>query len=291
MGNICSNFIKMSEKEIEKFISLYGEGDGSFSLELVIPEPGGNEGGAGWRNKHWGTRWFSDDGNDSSVQGVLRGEGSFSTVWAPPIPVYEKMAADGLEFTIHWDGEGDIGIGNGRGKGGKFWHCLDFEATRDECLENDERFDLRNYPAYINHVDVHGNRCELDTTRVRVYGCADGPDVFALPVKKMIEGGKGDGNGGAIFKIPPCYKGIYEAEGIETDGFSDELRCHAGSADAYLLDKSGKHITAITDFDHSDSDADGAIFYPVPANDLEDGDSYSPLTPEAVAKWKAKLGL
>ena len=38
-------------------------------------------------------------------------------------------------------------------------------------------------------------------------------------------------------------------------------------------------------------DADGNVFYFVPASDLEDGSGDNPLTPEAVEKWKAKLGL
>lgn len=48
-----------------------------------------------WKNANWGTKWDASDailsselGNDSEYQVAY----SFQTAWAPPIPVYEKLA-------------------------------------------------------------------------------------------------------------------------------------------------------------------------------------------------------
>lgn len=145
-------------------------------------------------------------------------------------------------------------------------------------------------------IDAWGNRCELDTSRVIVYGTkASKEDIYALPVKKMIETGEGWSDGGQIFKVPSYFENHYDEEDLETDEFSDYLHCPAGGTygedGGYLLDKNGNHITTLCDFDHSETDADGNVFYFVPASDLEDGSGDNPLTPEAVEKWKAKLGL
>ena len=64
-----------------------------------------------------------------------------------------------------------------------------------------------------------------------------------------------------------------------------------GELGGYLLDKDGQRITALKDFDHSEPDEDGNVYYPVPQSDFVDGDKFKPLTPEATAKWKAKLEL
>ena len=37
------NFITMDDEQIEKFIKLYGEGDGDFSLAMVLPEYAEND--------------------------------------------------------------------------------------------------------------------------------------------------------------------------------------------------------------------------------------------------------
>ena len=46
---------------------------------------------------------------------ILRGKVSFDTEDLPPIPIYEKMAKDGLVFKIDWLSEDMIewGIGHG----------------------------------------------------------------------------------------------------------------------------------------------------------------------------------
>ena len=37
------NYITMDDEQIEKFIKLYGEGDGDFSLAMVLPEYAEND--------------------------------------------------------------------------------------------------------------------------------------------------------------------------------------------------------------------------------------------------------
>ena len=143
--------------------------------------------------------------------------------------------------------------------------------------------------------DAWGNRCEIDTTTIIVYGKEESKeDVYALPVKEMLETGEGWWDGGRIYKVPEFFEKHYEEDELETDEFSNFLRSPAGGTygenGGYLLDKDGNKIKAIKDFDHSEPDEDGNIYYPVPASDV-DGDDYEMLTPEACEKWRAKLGL
>ena len=91
---------------------------------------------------------------------------------------------------------------------------------------------------------------------------------------------------------------LIENNDYEIDEFSELLRAkvpgllYGKYGDCiYLLDKNGNRITDIKDFDHSEPDADGYIYYPVPESDLIDGDPDEMLTPEACEKWRAKLGL
>ena len=145
-------------------------------------------------------------------------------------------------------------------------------------------------------IDAWGNRCEIDTTTIIVYGNENSrEDIYALPVKKMLETGEGWDNGGRIYKVPEFFEKHYEEDELETDEFSEFLRSTAGGTygenGGYLLDKDGNKITAIKDFDHSEPDEDGNIYYPVPKSDLVDGFDCEMLTPEACEKWRAKLGL
>ena len=146
-------------------------------------------------------------------------------------------------------------------------------------------------------IDAWGNCCNLDTTNVfinRTYQSEE--DIYAIPVKKILETGNGDGEG--VIKFPEVFKSCYENNDYEIDEFSELLRAkvpgllYGKYGDClYLLDKNGNRITDIKDFDHSEPDADGYIYYPVPESDLIDGDPCEMLTPEACEKWRAKLGL
>ena len=115
-------------------------------------------------------------------------------------------------------------------------------------------------------------------------------DVFVLPVKKLIETGEGWDAGSSVCKIPNYFYKYYRSEDIEIE-FNDYLRAGDSCHNSYLLDKNGNRITTLLEFDHSEPDEDGYVYYPVPASDLVDGDACNSLTPEAVAKWKAKLGM
>ena len=160
---------------------------------------------------------------------------------------------------------------------------LTWRIERGECT-----FDYSTY-----FVDAYGNDCELDTTKVVLFGTAGKERIFVCPVKKMIETGESDPED--CFKVPALFENLYDEEDISTDEFCDFLQIPEcgmyGELGGYLLDKDGKRITALKDFDHSEPDEDGNVYYPVPQSDFVDGDKFKPLTPEATAKWKAKLGL
>ena len=146
-------------------------------------------------------------------------------------------------------------------------------------------------------IDAYGNNCTLDSVKIIVTGPDEEETIYALPVKKMIENDDGDSRGcGLIYKSPEIFESLYEDIEMDILKYSDCLRnpCvsgYSGEKDGYLLDKNGRPITAVKDFDHSDPDDDGYIYYPVPESDLEDECGDSMLTEEAIKKWKAKLGL
>lgn len=306
--------ITMDKKNIEKFIKLYGEGNGDFSLSLVIPEPdyekekaakspakktasvkkkstakknSSNEDWYEWRIENWGTKTDAMDyGDGLALRDILCGDLNFQTAWNLPIKIFEKMAADGLEFDIYWEAEdvADLGIGRGKAKDGKFWHCIDFNETAERYRElTDEEWDPRDC-AFVNHVDEYGNNCEIDTSSVIVYP----RDIQILPVKKILKEKSGFEESMPAFKLPDYFESIYEMDDLGDDvEFSDDLRYHGESGDVYLLDKKGKRITSIADFDHSEADEDGVVYYAVPVSDLDDEGCR--LNKAAEARWRKKL--
>ena len=290
------NQIIMSESEIQKFINLYGvdTGDvdypsGWFSLSLVTDVPENNDGCVDV---------FQIEGVGLDLKKVLSGKISFGTHTNPPITVYRKMAADGLNFKVAWysNNWGEIGRGRGEAKNGKFWHCMDFQATYEDLIGNEEEFDIGAYLNYIDHIDEYGNRCENDTTRVIVYGDKSSKvDILALPVKQILEKKISDLDwGGNIWKFPDYYSTHDSEEDMEMDEYNEYLRASAFEIDGipagYLLDKNGNKILSVKDFDHSVPDEDGNIYYPVRHDELVN-DNFCTLTPEAEAKWRKKLGL
>ena len=162
------------------------------------------------------------------------------------------------------------------------WHIEKGETTFEETCD---------------FIDAYGNNCFLDSSSLEVKGIAGGENIYALPVKKMIEEEEGDSDGcGRIFKANEILENYFSQEEIDTYEFSDYLRTscvsgYYGEEEGFLLDKNGKPVTSLKDFDHSDPDEDGYIYYPVPASDLEDGYGEDYFTEEAVEKWKKKLGL
>ena len=119
------NFIRMDDEQIEKFIKLYGEGHGNFSLARVLPEYAENDARE------------NENGEGLELRTILSGKVSFDTEDLPPIPIYEKMAKDGLVFKIDWQSEDMIewGIGHGEVRDGAFYHCIDFEETANYVRE------------------------------------------------------------------------------------------------------------------------------------------------------------
>ena len=113
------NFIRMDDEQIEKFIKLYGEGDGNFSLALVLPEYAENDARE------------NENGEGLELRTILSGKVTFETEDLPPIPVYEKMAKDGLVFKIDWLSEDvvDWGVGRGGVRDGEFYYYIDKEET------------------------------------------------------------------------------------------------------------------------------------------------------------------
>ena len=290
------NQIIMSESEIQKFINLYGVDTGDedypdewFSLSLVTDVPENNDGCVDV---------FQIEGAGLDLKKVLSGKIPFGTHTNPPITVYRKMAADGLNFKVSWysNNWGEVGRGRGEAKNGKFWHCMDFQATYEDLIGNEEEFDIGAYLNYVNHIDEYGNRCENDTTRVIVYGDKSSKvDILALPVKQILE--KKISNldwDGYIWKFPDYYSTHDSEEDMEMDEYNEYLRASAFEIDGipagYLLDKNGNKILSVKDFDHSVPDEDGNIYYPVRRDELVN-DNICTLTPEAEAKWRKKLGL
>ncbi|WP_405332568.1 BspA family leucine-rich repeat surface protein [Fibrobacter sp.] len=302
--------ITMDKKNIEKFIKLYGEGNGDFSLSLVIPEQSPtkktvtakkksaakkNSGPADcseWRIKNWGTRTDVMDYDDGlALHDILSGDLNFQTADTPPIKVFEKMAADGLDFEIYWEAEdvADWGIGRGKVKDGKFWYCIDFDETAERYQEETgDEWDPRDC-AFVNHIDEYGNKCEIDTSRVLV----NERNLYFIPVKAMLELGEkaGDSLLTNAFKVPTYMRCIYEWNDIEMDEFSDNLRLETESGEVYLLNKNGKKIKALKDFDHSEKDEYDNVYYPVPSSDLDENTGFETLTKEAEEKWRKFLKL
>lgn len=158
------------------------------------------------------------------------------------------------------------------------------------------------------YVDAWGNACEVDTTTVRVYGIWDEESentnyIYDVPVKRILEQKDFEFEAEDNIKVPCFFEKHYKndellEEGVSADVFSNYLRSSAlsnpyGDNDSgYLLDKDGKKIFSIKNFDHTNPDDEGWVYYPVPASDFVDGESYNvKFTPEAEAKWRKKLGL
>ena len=163
------------------------------------------------------------------------------------------------------------------------------------------------FDSSTDYVDAWGNFCELDTTTVHVYYVWDDESeesdyIYAMPVKRMLEQKDFSFDPDDNMKVPAFFEKHYQEEdlleeGVSVDAFSDYLRSstlgnpYEENDGGYLLDKDGKKIFSLKDFDHTNPDEDGWVYYPVPASDFVDKDPYNKLTPEAQEKWRKKLGL
>ena len=253
MDTTVTTKMRMDDENVEKFIKLYGEGDGEFSLSLVIPKPKEwtKDFFTGphyrrntcialqWRWENWGTTTdaMSVEGDGLALHDILRGHLSFNTADTPPVKVFEKMTADGLKFETYliresWES------GYGKVRNGKF-------------------------------------RYEFDSD-------LDGDGVSAIPVQKLLlsEDGLWEYEQAAL--IFPCISKsaakISEYSRIETE---------AGES-LFLLDKNGEKVKGV-DYDHSEPDKDGYVYYPVPDSDLKVVGARLYFTEEAKAKWRERL--
>lgn len=295
------NTITMADDQIKKFIELYGEGDGKFSLSLVLPEPANkkatvksNNAAVEWRRKNWGTKIDAmemDGDGDLDLRRVLSGDETFVTAYEAPIKVYEKMANDGLKFKIHWEAEdiADWGIGNGENRDGKFWHCIDFDETAERYEEDTGWvWDPRDC-AFVNHIDEYGNQCEIDTSRTLICNCG------VLEVN--IESGDASIENICIYKFPSYFGSIYEDEGWNEEDFSDYIRVYSEHIDDFFfLDKKGNNVCSYKDADHTPVNEDGWFCMKLDLIDEEDAELDEDgfpvkLTPKALKKWRKILGL
>lgn len=142
MNTTVTTTIWMNEENIHKFINLYGEGSGKFSLSLVVPEPkewteemfsgdcpDWHENccmAANWHTENWGTvtEAMGIQGEGLDLHEILSGQASFNTSDTPPTKVLEKMAENGLEFETDFIRE-SWESGSGKVKNGKFQYCFD----------------------------------------------------------------------------------------------------------------------------------------------------------------------
>jgi|GEM_PF-4654551 len=292
------NTITMDDDQIKKFIELYGEGDGKFSLSLVLPEPASKKAtvesnttaAVEWRRKYWDTKIDATEfDGDLDLREILSGNEPFETAYAAPIKVYEKMAKDGLKFKIYWEAEdiADLGIGNGENRDGKFWHCIDFDETAEYFEERGEHWDPRDC-AFVYHIDEYGNECKIDTSRTLIHNC--------LAVEVNIESGEVSEDC-SIYKVPSYFESIYEDEDLDEENFSDYIRVSGEHVDnAFFLDKDGNNVCSYKDADHTPVNEDGWFCI---NHDLigegdaeldEDGEPVK-LTPKALKKWRKILGL
>jgi hypothetical protein len=233
MAKTITNSIFMDEENGKKFCALYGveDTDEDFSFALVVPPPAEVDDDGkwnDWRTENWGVKWDAADiGNGISVSCLTEdGELDFETPWAPPIGVYEKMAADGLEFTFGWESDSidDVLVGGGEAKGGRLAYGIDLgrlaEKLEDDGVDADEVGEPEEsslecwQDEYGNFGDSFGDFAVLKTGFW-------GERVYAYPVKAALEGK--EAAPAPICKMPSVYRAYYTEEYDEDEDNLDFL--------------------------------------------------------------------
>ena len=194
MADLVDNWIKMNKANKKRFRELYGVADESaeFSFEMVIPSPKTEAecpsrykqpshcveqpacpwfNWYDWNVDHWGVKW--DAGEDVGAVGDLTSTKGlrFDTVWGPPIPVYKKMAQDGLEFTFRWYGpRTDIDCGCGEAKGGEIRIAFDLARLVEMTARTNVGLLQLGKPEWWHwdFMDEFGNFGEFDGTSFMV---------------------------------------------------------------------------------------------------------------------------
>ena len=97
-----------------------------------------------WDCANWGTKWdLSDDDIDlddldEAIQNGEDFEWNFDTAWAPPIPVLEKMAELGVEFSWSCEEPGCEIYMSGEASDGHFCYGDDEPPARDDEEDEEE---------------------------------------------------------------------------------------------------------------------------------------------------------
>lgn len=140
-----------------------------------------------------------------------------------------------------------------------------------------------------DYTDEYGNDCSTDTSSI----CVSNSGVNYYNVKELINSGAAGDDyvfDDYIRKIPVIFFSYYRyteyGEQWQDIDFDDYLR---DDYDHYILDSNGNKVKSLKDLESFEHD--GVIYYRVAESDFKDSNTGNPLTPEAVARWKAKLGL
>ena len=252
----------MDEENGKKFCALYGveDTDEDFSFAFVVPPPAEVDDDGkwnDWRTENWGVKWDAADiGNGISVSCLTEdGELDFETPWAPPIGVYEKMAADGLEFTFGWESDSidDVLVGGGEAKGGRLAYGIDLgrlaEKLEDDGVDADEVGEPEEsslecwQDEYGNFGDSFGDFVVLKTGFW-------GERVYAYPVKAALEGK--EAAPAPICKMPSVYRAYYTEEYDEDEDNLDFLFVDlADDCDrVFLLGADGARVKSLAEIDY-----------------------------------------
>lgn len=143
---------------------------------------------------------------------------------------------------------------------------------------------------YDNYTDSYGNECLVDSS----YFVVTNKEFDFFNVPELIKsGGAGDDcvYDDYIRKIPAIFYSHYKDNEYIQEHYPD-FKCDEYIRDDYahyILDANGNKVKSLKDIDSFEHD--GITYYRVAKSDFKGSNTENPLTPEAVARWKAKLGL
>ena len=163
-------------------------------------------------------------------------------------------------------------------------------GINDEYVDGYELFFFNTRCSIFgDYTDEYGNDCSTDTSSV----CVSNSGVDYYNVKELINSGAAGDDyvfDDYIRKIPVIFFSYYRyteyGEQWQDIDFDDYLR---DDYDHYILDSNGNKVKSLKDLESFEHD--GVIYYRVAESDFKDSNTGNPLTPEAVARWKTKLGL
>lgn len=95
-----------------------------------------------WDCANWGTKWDVDDEDisyddiDWAIENNTDVDFGFNTAWAPPIPIFERMAEMGIEFDVSCEEPGCEIYISGSSNGETFSYSYDDPPKEDEDEED-----------------------------------------------------------------------------------------------------------------------------------------------------------